>query len=67
MVENFDFISPEEREKIKNFAKKNNLFLYQIGVMCGIRDKGFWCRILHGQKPIPMAARKLLNVLVKEE
>lgn len=67
MLINPDYLKDYEVEQIKKIAKEKDLFLYQIGHLCGIQDKGFWSRIMSGKKPIPEAARNKLNNLLKEE
>lgn len=61
---NLDRVSDEELAKIIKYAKNNHLFLYQVGTECGVRDKGFWSRIIHGNKPIPPIVREKLNYVL---
>lgn len=41
MLPNPDFLSKEDVEKILAICEKEKIFLYQVGQICGIRDKGF--------------------------
>lgn len=61
MQPNPDFLSEEDVEKIISLSKQKELYLYQIGQICGIKDKGFWSKIMKGKKPIPEHARKSLR------
>lgn len=64
---NPDYLTKEDVENIFIISKNKKLFLYQIGQMCGIRDKGFWSRIMSGKKPIPAHARKSLTYLIESK
>lgn len=61
MLPNPDFLSEEDVKKIISLSKQKKLYLYQVGQICGIQDKGFWCRIMKGKKPIPEHARNSLR------
>lgn len=67
MLPNMDYLTREEVERIYEISKKENMFLYQIGRECGIRDKAFWCRIMQGKKPIPEHARISLMQFFREK
>ncbi len=61
MIQNTDFITKEEREKIIQISKKEHLSLAKIGRLCEIKDRAFWKRIMDANKPIPEHSRIALD------
>jgi hypothetical protein len=66
MIENRDFVTKEEREKIVQISKKEHLSLAGIGRQCEIKDRAFWKRIMDANKPIPEHSRIALNKFLGE-
>lgn len=66
MTKNFDYFTKEDRYNAYILAKQKEIYLYQLGQLCGIQDKGFWSRIMNGIKPIPAHAREKFQRLCME-
>lgn len=66
MTENLDYFTEENKRQAYEIARIKNLYLYQVGQLCGIQDKGFWSRIMNSIKPIPLHAREKFQRLYQE-
>lgn len=60
------YLDDSDLQKITRIKREKRITFKNIGEMCGIEDKGFWSRIMHGKKPIPAYAKKRLVELYEK-